>query len=485
MDLSRIRNIGIVAHIDAGKTTLTERILYYTGKIWKMGEVHEGTATMDWMEQERKRGITITSAATTCFWNDHQINIIDTPGHVDFTVEVERSLRILDGCVVVFSGVEGVEPQSETVWRQADRYSVPRICFINKLDRRGADFHRVVDEIEKRLQTTPIVVAIPFGQEENLKGVIDIVSRKLRLYTEDELGATWREEEIPEEYFEEVEYWEHKNFEILSEFDDKILEKYVEGEKIEKDELIGVIRKATLTGKYVPIFCGSALKNKGIQLLMDGIVYYLPSPIDMDVVKGVNPETGKEEERKPDLNDPFSALAFKVVSDPYVGKLVYIRIYSGRIEKGDRVLNATRDRKERINRILEMHANKRFDKREAGAGEIVAVVGFSQTFTGDTITDMERPIILEKMHFPEPVIMQAIEPKTKDDQDKLSLALSKLSEEDPTFKIKYNEETGQTVISGMGELHLEIIIERLMKEFNVSANIGKVQVSYRETITKE
>jgi len=485
MELEKIRNIGIVAHIDAGKTTLTERVLYYSGKIYKIGEVHEGTATMDWMEQERKRGITITSAATSCFWNDFQINIIDTPGHVDFTVEVERSLRVLDGCVVVFSAVEGVEPQSETVWRQADRYSVPRICFINKLDRKGADFYKVVEEIEKRLGRTPIPVTLPFGQEEEFKGVIDIVHKKLRLYTEDELGSKWREEKIPEKYTEEVDYWYSKNIELLSEVDDVILTKYLEGKNITEEDLRNAIRKATLTSNYVPVFCGSALRNKGIQLLMDGIGYYLPSPLDVPAIEGESSLTGKIEKRNPDIKEPFSALAFKVVSDVYVGKLIYIRVYSGKVKKGERVLNVIKDKKERINRILEMHANRRFDKDEARAGDIVAIVGLNFTRTGDTITDLKHPIILESIHFPEPVISQAIEPKTKEDQEKLAIALNKLSEEDPTFKVKYNEETGQTIISGMGELHLEIITERLTKEFNVKANIGKIQVSYRETITKD
>jgi len=482
--LEKIRNIGIVAHIDAGKTTTTERILYYTGKIYRMGEVHEGTATMDWMEQEQERGITITSAATTCHWRDCRINIIDTPGHVDFTVEVERSLRVLDGCIVIFCGVEGVEPQSETVWRQADRYDVPRITFVNKMDRVGSDFFWVVDKMRERLGTKAYPVQIPLGKEEDFRGVIDLIGMKAQLYKEEDLGVTYEKTDIPQELLPSAKKWREELLEALSEVDDTLLEKYLHGRNVGSDELIAALRKATLAARIVPVFCGSALKNKGVQMLLDGVVEYLPSPQDMPAITGTNPRTQKEERREPSDKEEFCALAFKIMADPYVGKLTFIRVYSGKIKAGSYVYNAGKNIKERVARILRMHANHREDIGMAYAGDIVAVVGLKNTVTGDTLCLQHRPIILEPIHFPEPVVSLAIEPKTKSDEQKLITTLNTLATEDPTFKVKLNPETGQTIISGMGELHLEVLIDRMLREFKVVANVGKPQVAYKETITQ-
>jgi elongation factor G len=482
--LEKVRNIGIVAHIDAGKTTTTERILYYTGKIYKMGEVHEGTAAMDWMEQEQERGITITSAATTCHWQDCRINIIDTPGHVDFTVEVERSLRVLDGCIVIFCGVEGVEPQSETVWRQADRYSVPRITFVNKMDRVGSDFFWVIDRIRERLGTKAYPVQIPLGKEEDFRGVIDLIRMNARLYEGEDLGVTYEEIDIPQEFLRSARKCRDQLLEALSEVDDSLLEKYLHGKEIESNEIITALRKATLAAKIVPVFCGSALKNKGVQMLLDGVVDYLPSPKDLSAISGINPRTQKEEQREPSDEEDFCALAFKIMADPYVGRLTFLRVYSGEVKAGSYLYNATQNIKERVTRLLRMHANHREDIGMVYAGDIAAVVGLKNTITGDTLCLQHRPIILEPMHFPEPVVSLAIEPKTKSDEQKLITTLNTLANEDPTFKVKVNPETGQTIISGMGELHLEVLIDRMLREFKVEAKVGKPQVAYKETITQ-
>ncbi len=482
VSLEKLRNIGIMAHIDAGKTTTTERILFYTGKTYKLGEVHEGTATMDWMEQEQERGITITSAATTTYWKEHQINIIDTPGHVDFTVEVERSLRVLDGVVAVFCAVGGVEPQSETVWRQANKYNIPRIAFINKMDRTGADFFTAVARMRERLGANAVPIQLPVGAEDQFRGIIDLVIMKMIVNRGDDRGATVEIEEIPEEYRQQAEEYREKLFEALADEDDMIFEKYVEGKPIEEKEVKNVLRKATLDNLVVPVLCGAAFKNKGVQRLIDAVVEYLPSPLDVLPVKGDNPETGQEEIRKPDKNEPFSALAFKVVSDPYVGKLTYFRVYSGSFKKGSYIYNSSNGKRERVGRLLHMHANDREDIDEVVAGDIAAGVGLRETGTGDTLSNEDRPIILESMVFPEPVISMAIEPKTKADRDKLQIALQRLQEEDPTFKVKSDPDTGQTIISGMGELHLDIIKDRMLREFKVDASVGKPQVAYRETI---
>jgi elongation factor G len=483
--VARTRNIGIMAHIDAGKTTTTERILYYTGKAYKIGEVHEGTAQMDWMAQERERGITITSAATTCQWKGHWINIIDTPGHVDFTVEVERSLRVLDGAVAVFDAVAGVEPQSETVWRQADRYAVPRIAFVNKMDRTGADFQRTIDMMVDRLAANPLVLQLPWGSESDFHGVIDLVHMNAH-YWEGDMGEEWKDTEIPEDYRAAAEAARHELCEKLAEHDEVLMDKFVHETEPTTDELHKAIRSATLDGAGVPVLCGSAFKNKGVQLVLDAIVHYLPSPLDVPPLEGHKPF--KEDEhvlREPDDSQPFSALAFKIMSDAYVGRLTYLRVYSGVLHSGSHVMNSTKDRKERIGRILQMHANHREDKDAAYTGDIVAVVGLKHSTTGDTICDPDNPVVLENITFPTPVISVAVEPKTKADQDKLGTGLMKLSDEDPTFVVKYDDETGQTVISGMGELHLDIIVDRLKREFSVDANVGKPQVAYRETVRKE
>ena len=482
--LARTRNIGIMAHIDAGKTTTTERILYYTGRAYKIGEVHEGTATMDWMAQERERGITITSAATTCVWKDFWINIIDTPGHVDFTVEVERSLRVLDGAVAVFDSVAGVEPQSETVWRQADRYSVPRIAFVNKMDRTGANFERTVEMMVDRLAANPFVLQLPWGTESEFHGCIDLVNMNAHWW-EGDMGEDWMDTDIPAEYREAAERARHELFEKLADHDEQVMEKFVHEEEPTVEELKRAIRRATLEGHGVPVLCGSAFKNKGVQLVLDAIVDYLPSPLDVPAVEGHLPL--KEDEhvsREPSDTEPFSALAFKIMSDPYVGRLTYLRVYSGILHSGSHVLNSTKDRKERIGRVLQMHANHREDMEAAYTGDIVAVVGLKHSTTGDTICDPDKPVVLESISFPTPVISVAVEPKTKADQDKLGNGLAKLSDEDPTFVVRYDDETGQTVISGMGELHLDIIVDRMRREFSVDANVGKPQVAYRETITK-
>jgi elongation factor G len=488
--LDRYRNIGIMAHIDAGKTTTTERILYYTGKTYKIGEVHEGTTEMDWMEQEKERGITITSAATTTFWNGmekqfkpHRINIIDTPGHVDFTVEVERSLRVLDGAIAVYDGVAGVEPQTETVWRQADKYNVPRICFINKLDRMGADFFFCVNSIKERLGANAVPIQLPIGSEADFKGVVDLINNRAIIWTGDELGAKFEFQPIPDDLKDLVEEYRSKLVESAVECDDQLLEKYLNDGEISVEELKRAIRKGTLEKKLFPVLCGAAFKNKGVQPLLDAVVDFLPSPIDIAHVRGIDPNTGEEIERKTDDNEPFSALAFKIMTDPYVGKLTFFRVYSGTLKKGSYIYNSTKGKKERIGRLLLMHANQREEIDEVNAGDIAAAVGLKDTTTGDTLCDENKPIVLESMTFPEPVIDLAIEPLTRADQDKLGTALMKLAEEDPTFRVKTDHETGQTIISGMGELHLEIIVDRLKREFKVEANVGKPQVAYRETIT--
>ena len=486
--LDRTRNIGIMAHIDAGKTTTTERILYYTGKSYKIGEVHEGAATMDHMAQEQERGITITSAATTCIWNNHRINIIDTPGHVDFTIEVERSLRVLDGAVTVFDSVAGVEPQTETVWRQANKYKVPRMCFINKMDRIGANFYRTVDMVKERLQAVPAVIQIPVGAggpESNKPfiGLIDIVKMKALIWRDEELGAKWDEVDIPEDQVDEANDYRSQLLETIATSDDAFMEKYLGGEEVTEDDIKRALRAGTLAFDFVPILCGSAFKNKGVQPMLDAVVDYLPSPLDIPPATGTNAKGDQELTRAADENGPFAALAFKIVADPF-GKLTYFRVYSGSINKGDEVYNSTKERKERLGRILLMHANQREDLDVAMAGDIVAGLGFKETTTGDTLCDRDNLVILERMEFPEPVIHVAIEPKTKDDQDKLGKALKSLSDEDPTFRVRSDEETGQTVISGMGELHLEILVDRMQREFNVEATVGKPQVAYRETITK-
>lgn len=480
--LEKIRNIGLMAHIDAGKTTATERVLYYTGKTHRMGEVDEGAAVMDWMDQEKERGITITSAATTCFWNNHRINIIDTPGHVDFTAEVERSLRILDGVIAIFCAVGGVEPQSETVWRQADKYRVPRIAFINKMDRVGADFEKAIKMIRKRLGANAIPIQWPVGQGDMFTGIIDLLTMNLRLYHEETLGATFEEQPIPQSLIEPCKKRKEELLEALSDYDDKLLEKFVNEEPIDMKDMKSALRKATLDVKVVPVLCGSAFKNKGIQKLLDAVVDFLPAPSDIPPVQGRNPTKDRKEIRKPLDEEPFSALGFKIMSDPYVGKLTYFRVYSGTLKAGSALWNSTRNRKERISRLLQMHANKREDVQEVYAGDIAAGVGLRFTSTGDTLCDPKSPIVLEMMRFPEPVIFIAIEPKTKADQDKMSDVLSRLSEEDPTFKVSTNQETNQTIISGMGELHLEVLVERMIRDFGVKANVGKPEVAYKETI---
>src|SRR5689334_12408331 len=483
-ELDRVRNIGIMAHIDAGKTTTTERILYYTGRTHKMGEVHEGAATMDWMAQEQERGITITSAATTAFWRDHRINIIDTPGHVDFTVEVERSLRVLDGAVAVFDSVAGVQPQSETVWRQADKYKVPRIAFINKMDRIGANFFAAVQSMRDRLGANPVPVQIPIGQEDAFSGVVDLVEMQAIVYRDD-LGQQFDVTEIPAELVEQAQEYHHQLIDAISHFDDEVLAAYIEDESSVTPEMIRrAVRAGTLADEITPVLLGSAFKNKGVQPLLDAVVDYLPSPLDVPPVHGTDPKSGGDEERPADPKAPFSALAFKVMSDPYVGKLTYFRVYSGTLKAGDRVLNTITGRNERVGRILQMHANHREEREEIMAGEIAAGVGLKSTTTGDTLAADSAPIVLESMTFPEPVISVAVEPKSKADQDKLSTGLTRLAEEDPTFRVETDEETGQTLISGMGELHLEIIVDRLKREFNVDANVGRPQVAYRETISK-
>ena len=486
IDLAKVRNIGIMAHIDAGKTTTTERILFYTGINYKIGEVHDGGATMDWMEQEQERGITITSAATTCMWKGNLINIIDTPGHVDFTVEVERSLRVLDGAVCVFDGVAGVEPQSETVWRQADRYNVPRICFVNKLDRTGASFERCVEMIGSRLNAVALVLQIPIGIEADFLGVVDLIAMKALTWRgETQKGEDYVIEEIPAGMLEAAKKARHDMVETLADADDEIMEKYLEGIDISEDEIIAAIRRATLADKLTPVLTGSAFKNKGVQPMLDAVNRYLPSPLDIKAIVGHKMgQPDVEEDRQPSEAEPFSALAFKIMTDPHLGKLTFVRIYSGRLETGSSVLNSTKDRKERIGKIYQMHAHKREEKDSAGAGMIIAVMGLKDTTTGDTLCDSDKPVILESMDFPDPVISVAIEPKTKADQEKLGIAIQRLAEEDPTFHVKSDEETGQTIISGMGELHLEILVDRMRREFKVEANVGKPQVAYRETLRK-
>jgi elongation factor G len=483
--LARVRNIGIMAHIDAGKTTTTERILYYTGRTYKIGEVHEGAAVMDWMVQEQERGITITSAATTCKWRDTWINIIDTPGHVDFTVEVERSLRVLDGAVAVFDAVAGVEPQTETVWRQANKYSVPRMCFINKMDRVGADFFRCVDMIKDRLDATVALTQLPIGAESDFKGVVDLLEMKALVWDDDDtMGESYDTLDIPADLQADAEQWRHELVDVVSQFDENVLEKYVGEEAITTQDLQAAIRAATLSGEVVPVLCGSAFKNKGVQSLLDAVVDYLPSPVDVAAIEGIEVKSGETVARPASDDEPFAALAFKIMSDPYVGKLTYFRVYSGKLGAGSAVLNATKDKKERVGRILQMHANHREDKEGVFAGDIVAAVGLKNTSTGDTLCDPAHPIVLERMDFPEPVIHVAIEPKTKIDQDKLGKALGALSEEDPTFQVRTDDETGQTIIAGMGELHLDVLVDRMVREFSVAANVGKPQVAYRETITE-
>jgi elongation factor G len=480
--LSRVRNIGIMAHIDAGKTTTTERILYYTGRTYKIGEVHEGAAVMDWMPQEQERGITITSAATTCRWRDTWINIIDTPGHVDFTVEVERSLRVLDGAVAVFDAVAGVEPQTETVWRQANKYNVPRMCFVNKMDRVGADFFRCVDMIKDRLDATVALTQLPIGAESDFQGVVDLLAMRALVW-QDGMGESFDVVEIPAELQDDAEHWRHELIDVVSQFDETVLEKYVSEEEITADDLRHAVRAATVAGEVVPVLCGTAFKNKGVQPLLDAVVDYLPSPVDVPAIAGTVPGKDEEIEREASDEEPFAALAFKIMSDPYVGKLTYFRVYSGKLGAGAQVVNATKGRKERVGRILQMHANHREDKDAVFAGDIVAAVGLKNTTTGDTLCDPNHPIVLERFEFPEPVISVAIEPKTKADQDKLGKALGALSEEDPTFQVRTDEDTGQTIIAGMGELHLDVLVDRMVREFSVAANVGKPQVAYRETIT--
>ena len=482
--LDKVRNIGIIAHIDAGKTTTTERMLFYTGVSHKMGEVDLGTAVMDWMEQERERGITITAATTTCFWKGHCVNIVDTPGHVDFTVEVERSLRVLDGAIGVFCGVSGVEPQSETVWRQADRYNVPRIAFVNKMDRIGADYFRVVDDVRRKFDTIVLPLQIPIGKEDNFVGVVNVINRKAYVWDLDKLGMRFSVREVPEELRERVEEMRQQVIEVLADFDESIMEKYIEGKDISEEELKKVIRRATVAGKVIPVLCGSAFKNKGIQPLLDAVVDFLPSPKDIPPMRGFNPLTGELIERRADDNEPFSGLVFKIVNDPFVGRLAYLRIYSGTIKAGSYVYNSTRDIKERVERLLRIHSNKRVDVDTMYAGDIAGVIGLKHTFTGDTLCDENKKVVFESMKFPEPVISVAVEPKTKADQEKLSLALKRMADEDPTFHVRYDVETGQTIISGMGELHLAIIVDRLRREQHVSVNVGKPQVAYKETVRR-
>ncbi|MGI9533681.1 MAG: elongation factor G [Thermodesulfobacteriota bacterium] len=482
--IDKVRNIGIVAHIDAGKTTTTERILYYTGLTYKIGEVHEGTATMDWMEQERERGITITSATTTCFWNDHRINIIDTPGHVDFTIEVERSLKVLDGAVVVFDCVGGVEPQTETVWRQADRYCVPRMCFVNKMDRVGADFYKVVSQVKDRLNANPVCLQIPWFEGDEFKGIVDLIKMKMAIWDSESLGAEYEFVEIPDDIREQANSYREQMVEGIADHNEEIMELYLNGDEISEEKIRDTVRKQTIDLNIVPVLCGSAFKNKGVQLLLDAVVEIMPSPIELPPVKGINPNTDEEEGRSPDENEPFSALAFKIMTDPFVGQLTYLRIYSGKLKSGTTVYNTSKLKREKIGRLLRMHADKREEIKENVAGGIVAAVGLKNTITGDTLCDETKPIILESLHVAEPVISIAIEPKSKADQEKLGLSLSKLALEDPSFKIRFDDETGQTVISGMGELHLEIIVDRLSREFSVDASVGMPQVAYRESITK-
>ena len=481
--LEKTRNIGIMAHIDAGKTTTTERILFYTGRTHKLGETHEGAATMDWMEQEQERGITITSAATTAQWKDTRINIIDTPGHVDFTVEVERSLRVLDGAVMVLCAKGGVEPQSETVWRQAEKYGVPRMIFVNKMDIMGANYFHVLDMIHDRLKANAVAVQLPIGSEADFIGIIDLIKMKAEIYHDDDLGRTFDEKQIPDNMLDEARAWRDRMIESVAECDEDLMMMYLEGEEIPEEDIKRVIRRETISGNMYPVFCGSAYKNKGVQLMLDGVVDYMPSPLDIPAIKGTNPYTKKEEERHADDNGPFSALAFKIMADPFVGKLAFFRVYSGTLESGKHVYNATKDRKERIGRILQMHANHRDEIDMVYSGDIAAAVGLKFTTTGDTLCDQKAPIVLESMEFPDPVIEIAIEPKTKIGQEKMGIALGKLAEEDPTFRTYTNPETGQTIIAGMGELHLEIIVDRLLREFKVEANVGKPQVSYKETVT--
>jgi elongation factor G len=480
--LERTRNIGIMAHIDAGKTTATERILYYTGITHKLGEVHEGTATMDWMEQEQERGITITSAATTCFWGDCRINIIDTPGHVDFTAEVERSLRVLDGAVALFGAVEGVEPQSETVWRQADKYRVPRIGFVNKMDRPGADFARVLDMITARLRAVPVAVQIPYGTEDQFRGVIDVIRQKAIVFKDETLGADFVEEDVPQEYLQEVARYREQIMEAIADVDDRLLEKYVAGSEVSEHELKAALRKGTIALKFVPILCGAAFKNKGIQQLLDAIVDFLPSPLDVPPVRGVAQGNIEPPMRKASDEEPFAALVFKIMTDPFVGQLAFFRVYSGHLQTGVSIYNSTKESSERVGRLLKMHANKREEIKEVYCGDIAAAVGLKNVSTGDTICEKRSPIVLEAIEFPAPVIAVAIEPKTKSDQEKLGIALGKLIREDPTFKVHTDPDTGQTIIEGMGELHLEILVDRMVREFGVAANVGKPQVAYRETI---
>jgi len=481
IELAKIRNIGIVAHIDAGKTTTTERILFYTGRVHRIGEVDEGSATMDWMVQERERGITITSAATTCFWRDHRINIIDTPGHVDFTVEVERSLRVLDGAVVVLSAVEGVQPQSETVWRQADRYRVPRILYVNKMDRTGADFLRTVRMVRERLGAAAVPVQLPVGAEDAFQGVVDLIRMKAILYLDD-LGTRSDETEIPAAMRQLAEEWREKLVDAVAEMDDELTAKYINGRALSEEEIRRGLRLGTISAKLVPVLAGSSFRNKGVQPLLDAVVDYLPAPVDMPAIQGYHPDTKAPVLRHPDPAEPFCALAFKIVTDPYVGKLTYFRVYSGTLKAGSYAYNANKGKKERVSRILQMHANHREDIPEATAGNVVAAVGLKDTTTGDTLCDQDHPLVLESMQFPEPVIAVAVEPKTKADEDKLGIALAKLAEEDPTFKVRFDHETGQTLIAGMGELHLEIIVDRMLREFGVQANVGRPQVAYKETI---
>ena len=482
-ELSKVRNIGFIAHIDAGKTTVTERVLFFSGRTYKIGEVHEGTAVMDWMAQERERGITITAAATKCDWQDHTVNIIDTPGHVDFTAEVERSLRVLDGGVVVFDAVAGVQPQSETVWRQADRYSVPRICFINKMDRVGADFSRTIEMVRQRLNGRPIPVQLPIGSEESYAGVVDLINLKAWVFERDGQGSM-KESEIPQELNDEVSKVRDEMIERIAESDDELLERYLSGDEISSEELKAGLRRATVSNKAVPVVCGSALQSLGIQLLLDAVLDYLPSPLDVPAVQGTHPQSGETIERNADSEEAFSALAFKIVTDPYVGRLVYFRVYSGSIKAGSSVYNSSKGVRERLGRVVLMHANRREEIEEVGAGEIAAAVGLKNTFTGETICDERNPVMLEAISFAEPVISVAIEPKTRAEQDKLTDALIKLAEEDPTFQVRYDDETGQTIMSGMGELHLEILVDRMRREFSVEAAVGRPQVAYREAITK-
>ena len=482
--LDKYRNIGIMAHIDAGKTTTSERILFYTGKTHKIGEVHDGGATMDWMAQERERGITITSAATTCFWKNHRINLIDTPGHVDFTVEVERSLRVLDGAVTVFDGVAGVEPQSETVWRQADKYSVPRICFCNKMDRTGANFYRCVDMIVDRLGAKPLPIQLPIGSGDTFTGIIDLMTMQAVYWDGDHCGATMSYAEIPADMKEKAEEYRMKMIETAVEMDDAIMEKYLNGEEVSNDEIKKCIRKGTIAFKFVPVLCGSAFKNKGVQLLLDAVVDYLPSPLDIASIKGTNPNSDEEEIRHPSENEPFAGLAFKIANDPFVGSITFLRIYSGKLDAGTAVLNSIKGQKERIGRMLLMHSNNREDIKTAKAGDIIALAGLKNTTTGDTLCSVDKPIVLEKMEFPEPVIQIAVEPKTQADQEKMGIAISRLVAEDPSLQVESIEETGQTILKGMGELHLDIIVDRMKREFNVNVNVGAPQVAYRETLGK-